>query len=47
MMGIVEHMDWEDTLLRNICFMRIKVRIDLWLPLIAGFNLRLDDGSRV
>ena len=47
MMGIVEHVDWEDTLPRNIRSMRIKVRIDPWLPLIVGFMLRLDDGSRV
>lgn len=47
MMGLVERVDWEDTLPRNIRFMRIKVRIDPWLPLIAGFMLRLDDGSKV
>lgn len=27
--------------------MRVKVRIDPWLPVIARFMLRLDDGSRV
>ena len=47
MMGIVERVDWEDTMPRNIRFMRNKVRVDPWLPLIAGFMLRLDDGSRV
>lgn len=47
MMGILERVDWEDRLPRNIKFMRAKVRIDPWLPVIAGFMLRLDDGSRV
>ena len=32
---------------RNIPFMRIRVRVDLWLPVIVGFVLRLDDGSQV
>ena len=27
--------------------MRIRVRVDPWLPLVAGFILRLDDGNRV
>ena len=47
MMGIVDRVDWEDRIPKNIRFMRIKVRIDPWLPVIAGFTLRLDDGSRV
>nr|POF20391.1 hypothetical protein CFP56_39673 [Quercus suber] len=47
MMGIVDRVDREDRIPRNIRFMRIKVRIDPWLPVIAGFMLCLDDGSRV
>ena len=47
MIGILERVDWEDGVSRNICFMRIKVRIDSWLPVFSGFMLRLDDGSRV
>lgn len=50
MMGIVDRVDWEDRIPRNIYFMRIKVRIesiDPWLPIIVGFMLRLDDGSRI
>lgn len=26
--------------------MQVRVRIDPWMPLTAGFMLRLDDGSR-
>lgn len=44
---LMERVDWEDKLPRNIRFMRIKVRIDPWLLVIAGFMLRLDDGFRV
>ena len=47
MMGILEKVDWEDRIPRNIRFMRVKVRIDPWLPVIVGFMLRLDDASRV
>lgn len=47
MMGIVDRVDWEDKIPRNIRFMRIKVRIDPWLPVIAGFVLHLDDGTRI
>nr|POE92598.1 hypothetical protein CFP56_54063 [Quercus suber] len=46
-MGIVEKVDWEDKIPRNIWFMRVKVRIDPWLPVIVGFMLRLDDGARI
>lgn len=46
-MGIVDKVDWEDKIPRIIHFMRIKVCIDPWLPVIAGFMLHLDDGSRV
>lgn len=44
-MGIVEKVDWEDKIPRNITFMRIKVRIDPWAPVLAGFMLRLEEGS--
>ena len=47
MMGILERVDWVDRVPRNIRFMRIKVKIDSWLPVFFGFILRLDDGSRV
>ena len=45
LIGIVERINWEDTIPRNIRFMRIKVRVDPWLPVIAGFMLRIDEGS--
>lgn len=47
LMGIFERMDLEDRLPRNIRFMCIRARVDLWSPLMAGFTLRLDNGSRV
>uniref|UniRef100_A0A7N2RCH7 CCHC-type domain-containing protein n=1 Tax=Quercus lobata TaxID=97700 RepID=A0A7N2RCH7_QUELO len=46
-MGVFEKLDWEDRLPCNIRFMRARVRIDPWLPMVTGFMLRLDDGSRV
>ena len=45
--GVFERLDWEDRLPRNIRLMRARVRIDSWLPVVTGFMLRLDDGSRV
>ena len=45
-MGILERVDWEDYIPRNIRFLRVRVRVDPWMPLTAGFMLRLDDGSR-
>ena len=45
-MGVLERVDWEDCIPRNIRFMRIRVQVDPWMPLTAGFMLRLDDGSR-
>ena len=45
-MGILERVDWEDCIPRNIRFLRVRVRVDPWMPLTAGFMLRLDDGSR-
>lgn len=47
LMGIFERVDLEDRLPHNIKFMRIRVRVDPWSPLMVGFMLRLDDGSRV
>jgi hypothetical protein len=47
MLGVYERIDWDAHIPRNIRFMRIRVRMNPWLPLIAGFMLRLDDGSRV
>lgn len=46
-MGIFDRVDMVDRLPRNIRFMRIRVRVDPWAPLMAGFMLRLDDGARV
>ena len=43
LMGIVEQVDWEDRMPRNIRFMRVKVKVDPWLP-VTGFNLRTDEG---
>ena len=45
-MGILERVDWEDSIPRNIRFLRVRVRIDPWMPLMAGFMLNLDDGTR-
>jgi hypothetical protein len=46
MMGFYERIDWDANIPRNICFMRIRVRMDPWMPLIAGFMLRLDNGDK-
>lgn len=46
-MGLMERVDWEDKKPRIVRFMRIKVRIDPCFPIIIGFMLRLDNGSRV
>ena len=43
--GIFERVDWEDHMPRNIRFMRIRVRIDLWVPVLSRFMLMLDDRS--
>ena len=45
LMGIVERVDWEDKIPRNIRFMRIKVRINPWAPVLASFMLRMEEGS--
>ena len=47
MMGLLERVDWEDKIPRNIRFMHVEVRIDPRLPVIASFMLMLNDGSRV
>ena len=47
LMGIVERVDQEDKIPRNIQFMRVKVKIDPWLLVIASFMLRLDNGARI
>lgn len=47
LMGIMERVDWEGTIPRNIRFMRIKVRMDPWLPVIASFMLRVDEGLSI
>lgn len=44
-MGIVERVDWEDRIPRNIRFMRVRLRVNPWMPVITGFTLKLDDGS--
>jgi hypothetical protein len=46
-MGNYERIDWDTAVPRNICFMHIRVCMDPWLPLIARFLLRLDNGDRV
>ena len=46
-LGIYERIDWDFTIPRNICFMRVRVRMDPWMPLIAGFMLRVNNGDRV
>lgn len=46
-MGIVERVDWEDRIPRNIRFMRVRVRVNPWMPVITGFTQKLDDGSKI
>ena len=46
-MGIFEHVDWEDSIPCNIRFMRTRVQINPWMPAILGFVLHLDDGSKI
>ena len=46
MIGAFKKIDWEERLSRNIKFIRIKVRLNPWLPVVSGFMLRLDDGTR-
>ena len=45
--GLFERIDWDANLPRNIRFMCIRVRVDPWLPLLAGFMLRLDNGDTI
>ena len=37
--------DWQPTFPLNIRFLRIQVKINQWLPLVAGFILKCDDGQ--
>ena len=46
MIGAFKKIDWEERLSRNIRFMRIKVCLNPWLPVISGFMIQLDDGTR-
>lgn len=46
MIGLVDKVDWEPDLPRNIHFMRVRVQIDPWLPLFVGFMINLDDGTK-
>lgn len=46
MSGAFEKIDWDERLPRNIRFMRIKVRLNLWMPVVSGFMPCLDDGTR-
>lgn len=39
--------DRQPTFPRNIRFLRLQVRIDPWLPLVAGFILKCDDGQNI
>lgn len=45
-MGIVERVDWEDILPRNIRLMRIRVRVNPWISVVSGFMLKMDNGSK-
>ena len=47
MLRVYERIDWDAHIPRNIRFMCIRLRMNPWLPLVAGFMLRLDDGNRV
>jgi|UniRef100_A0A2N9IY28 hypothetical protein len=47
MLGMYERIDWDANTPRNIRFMSIRVRVDPWLPLLAGFMLKLDNGDRI
>lgn len=47
MMGIFKRVDLDDNLPRNIWFIRIKVHMDPWSPLMTGFMLHLDDVAKV
>lgn len=45
LIGEYVSIDWQPTFPRNIRFLRLQVRIDPWLPLVAGFILKHDDGQ--
>ncbi|OMP08916.1 hypothetical protein COLO4_05997 [Corchorus olitorius] len=42
--GDVLEIDWANTRPRNIRFLRVRIRIDPWKPLLAGVSFRRDDG---
>ena len=42
-MGVVTQVDWNEVMLRNLRFMRVKAWINPHAPLIAGGLLRQDD----
>ena len=46
MIGSFEKIDWDDRLLRNIRYMRIKVRLNPFMPIVSGFMHHLDNGTR-
>ncbi|XVF60004.1 hypothetical protein PTKIN_Ptkin08bG0007600 [Pterospermum kingtungense] len=43
--GHVTDIDWNDSIPHNPKFVRVKISIDLDVPLIAGVMLRIDDGE--
>ena len=46
MIGSFEKIDWDDRLPRNIRYMRIKVRLNPFMPIVSGFMHHLDNGTR-
>ena len=46
MIGSFGKIDQEDILPKNIKFMQMQVRLNLWMPVVSGFMLRLDDGTQ-
>lgn len=47
LISIFERVDLDYRVPRNITFMRKRVRVDPWAPLLAGFMLKLNDGTSV
>ncbi|OMO58720.1 hypothetical protein COLO4_34406 [Corchorus olitorius] len=43
--GEVLQIDWEHRMPRNIRFMRVRISVDLTVPLVPGCTLERDDGS--
>ena len=46
-MGVVTQVDWNEVMLRNLRFMRVKAWINPYAPLIAGGLLLQDDGVMI